>query len=133
MRITKGELLLNALLVMLGGGLGALCRYGVNLLSVRIAGTHFPAGTLAVNLTGCLLIGLVFGISERTALIGPQARLFLATGFLGALTTFSSFAVETVAAAQAGQTQLALINILANNLLCLALVVVGMLLSRHLA
>lgn len=122
---------MNILLVAAGGALGALCRHGANLLSVRLAGAHFPAGTLAVNLAGCLLIGLVFGLSERTALLGPQARLFLVTGFLGALTTFSSFALETVAAAQAGQAHLALINVLANNVLGLALVAAGMLLARY--
>lgn len=113
-------------LVMSGGCFGAACRYGANLLSVRLAGSSFPWGTLFVNCTGCLLIGLFFGLSERLAWLTPSVRLFFVTGFLGALTTFSSFAVETVNAANGGSLYLALLNFVVNNAGGFLLVLFGM-------
>jgi CrcB protein len=103
-------------LVMLGGSLGA----------ARIAGPQFPWGTLTVNWVGCFFIGLIFALAERVRLLSPEMRLFLITGYLGALTTFSSFALETVNAGRAGLTLLPLTNILVNNLGGLALTFCGM-------
>jgi CrcB protein len=123
---------MNLLLVMLGGSLGAASRYAINLLSVRWGGSHFPYGTLAVNLAGCFMIGLAFGLTGRSNLMSPAARLFFVTGFLGAMTTFSTYAMETVGAAGAGSFQTAAVNILLNNLMGLGLVVAGLGLSRYL-
>jgi CrcB protein len=114
------------LLVMLGGSLGASSRYGISLLAARLWGTGFPWGTLMVNLTGCFLIGLIFALADRVRLLTPDMRLFLITGYLGALTTFSSFALETVTAGRAGLTFLPLANILINNIGCLTLTFCGM-------
>ena len=103
------------LLVMCGGSLGAASRYGVSLLTAKVWGTHFPWGTLAVNLTGCFLIGLIFALADRVRLLTPDMRLLLVTGYLGALTTFSSFSLETVNAGRSGMTLLPLANMLINN------------------
>ncbi|ABW68782.1 fluoride efflux transporter CrcB [Desulfosudis oleivorans] len=113
-------------LVMIGGGLGAASRYGVGLMTVRLWGTRFPWGTLAVNLVGCFLIGLLFALSDRVRLLSPEMRLLLVTGYLGALTTFSTFSLETVSAGRAGLTLLPLANILINNIGGLALTLAGM-------
>jgi len=118
------------ILVMFGASLGGACRYGVGLLAVRILGSRFPWGTLVVNLTGCLLIGLFWGLAERFAWLTPSVRLFVVTGFLGALTTFSSFAVETVNTANTGAAHLALTNFVANNAGGLLLVLCGMWMAR---
>ncbi|HQI28892.1 MAG TPA: fluoride efflux transporter CrcB [Sedimentisphaerales bacterium] len=115
---------------MFGGCLGAVSRYGVNLLAARLWGSGFPWGTLIVNMVGCFLIGLVFGLAERMAWLTPSVRLFFVTGFLGALTTFSSFAVETVNIANAGFRSLAGINFVANNAGGLVLVLVGLWLAK---
>jgi CrcB protein len=112
--------------VMAGGSLGAVSRYAVGLLAVRWWGTHFPWGTLVVNLSGCFLIGLLFALSERARLLTPDMRLFLITGYLGALTTFSSFALESVSAGRAGLILLPLTNILLNNLGGLSLTFLGL-------
>ena len=111
-------------LVFIGGGIGTAARYGTNLLAVRLFGTGFPFGTLMVNLAGCFLIGVVLALSERTGLVQPGTRLFVVTGVLGGLTTFSSFAVETVLAVR-GSMGLAVANFAANNVGGLILVVSG--------
>lgn len=114
------------LLVMLGGSLGAASRYGVSLLSARLLGTQFPYGTMLVNLAGCFLIGLLFALADRSRLLTPDVRLLLITGYLGALTTFSTFSLETVNAGRAGLSLQALTNILINNLGGLSLTWLGL-------
>jgi fluoride exporter len=114
------------LIVMCGGGLGAASRYGAGLLAVNYWGAGFPYGTLMVNLVGCFLIGLLFALAERTQLLTPNLRLFLITGYLGALTTFSAFALETVNAGRAGLTLQPLINVLANTTGGLSLTLAGL-------
>jgi len=114
------------LVVMLGGSLGAASRYGIGLLTARLWGTGFPYGTLVVNLVGCFIIGLLFALADRSRLLSPDVRLLLVTGYLGALTTFSSFAVETVNAARAGLLMQAVINVLLNTIGGLALTYLGL-------
>ncbi|MFH1137009.1 MAG: fluoride efflux transporter CrcB [Pseudomonadota bacterium] len=113
-------------LVLCGGGLGAASRYGVGLLAARAWGVDFPWGTLAVNLAGCFLIGFLFALADRARIMTPDMRLFLITGYLGGLTTFSSFSLETVNAVRAGQGLRALANVLSNTAGGLALTILGM-------
>ncbi|MGK7943050.1 MAG: fluoride efflux transporter CrcB [Microcystaceae cyanobacterium] len=82
-------------LVFLGGGLGSIGRYAVNLLIVNRWEGSFPLATFSVNLIGCLLIGLLAGIAERLS-PHPYFSLLLITGFCGGFTTFSSFSLENV-------------------------------------
>ena len=122
---------MKILLVMLGGSLGALARYGVSLLAVRLLGARFPWGTLIVNLSGCILIGLSFAWADRgLSIMNPSIRLFFATGFLGALTTFSTFGLETVNSMREGTHLVTAANFLANNVLGLFLVFLGLLAGR---
>mgnify|MGYP002662630568 FL=1 len=114
------------LLVMLGGSLGAASRYAVSLLTARLFGPQFPYGTMVVNLAGCFLIGLLFALADRSRLLTPDVRLLLITGYLGALTTFSTFSLETVNAGRAGLTLQSLTNILINNLGGLSLTWLGL-------
>ncbi|HRP08288.1 MAG TPA: fluoride efflux transporter CrcB [Gemmatimonadales bacterium] len=84
------------LLVALGGALGSAGRYLVAIWSGQLGGeVRFPAGTLAVNLIGCLMIGMLAAFGERTTALSADARLFLMTGVLGGFTTFSAFGLET--------------------------------------
>ena len=114
------------LLVMVGGSLGAASRYGIGLLTARLWGTGFPYGTMVVNLAGCFVIGLLFALADRSRLLTPDVRLLLITGYLGALTTFSSFSVETVNAARAGLLLQAVTNVLFNNIGGLTLTYLGL-------
>lgn len=92
----------SLLLVGTGAFIGGVCRYLFSqFIQIRILST-FPFGTLGVNILGCFVIGLVFALSERTA-ISPEWRLFLATGICGGFTTFSAFSNETFGLLRDGQ------------------------------
>jgi len=114
------------IMVILGGSLGALCRYGLASFAARYMANRFPWGTLAANLIGCFAIGAAFALTERTQALSPESRLFFMTGFLGALTTFSTYALETVQSVRTGSTLTAVLNFAANNLGGLLLVLAGM-------
>lgn len=103
------------LLVMAGGSLGAVCRYAFSLAAIRYLGNRFPWGTLLANLSGCFLIGVAFALAERSFVLSLSARLFFMTGFLGALTTFSAYALESVIYMRAG-SHVAVMNFFINNI-----------------
>jgi CrcB protein len=87
----------NLLLVGVGGGIGAMARYLVGgWVLHQTMQERIPYGTLAVNLIGCLAIGLLAGAAERFEILTPEARLFLITGVLGGFTTFSAFGYDTM-------------------------------------
>lgn len=118
--------LLNVLLVGAGGALGAIARYGVGgLIHRNPALAGFPYGTLAVNLLGCLLIGLGAGLADARQAFTPEARLFLFVGVLGGFTTFSSFGYETIALLRDHEILRAGLNAGINVFVGLALVWVG--------
>jgi CrcB protein len=119
-------MLTKFLIVMLGGSLGAASRFGIGLLTAKVWGNRFPWGTLTVNLVGCFFIGFVFALADRARLLTPDMRLLVITGYLGALTTFSSFSLETVNAARAGMHLQPVVNILLNNLGGLACTLLGL-------
>lgn len=117
--------------IAIGGGLGALARYGVGLLAARWWGTAFPWGTLAVNLVGCFLLGLLMESEARSPHVSAEMRLVLGTGFLGALTTFSTFGVDTFRAVEAGNAGAAVMNVGLNFIPGLLLVYLGVLCARQ--
>lgn len=92
------------LLVGAGGFLGAIARYKLGGLVLHMsAQERFPLSTFAVNVVGCLVVGLLAGMAERYDLFGPEARLFLFTGLLGGFTTFSAFGLEAVYLVRRGE------------------------------
>ena len=118
--------------VAAGGAIGALCRLGLSALAVRIVGAGFPWGTLAANLVGCFLIGLAVALIEYHNLLGDTHRLFFLTGLLGALTTFSTFALDSVMLARSGAWVAAGINMAVNNVAGILLVLVGLWVGKRL-
>ena len=118
------------LLVLAGGGIGSLLRYGASGVFSKV-GSGFPLGTLLVNLGGSFLIGLLWGISEK-AVFHPNWRVFLFTGILGGFTTFSAYGLETFNLLREGKLMPTMANILLSNILGIALVAFGFFTSRYL-
>ncbi len=116
--------MVRILLVLVGGGIGAVLRYLLSTLVLQYSGPSFPMGTLVVNLSGSFVIGALAGVFER-AVVPPDLRAFLQTGIMGGYTTFSSFGLETMQLLRGGEFSLATINMLASNLGGLALVFAG--------
>jgi len=98
-------------LLIFGGSLGTLFRYGLGGLVQQFFGTRFPFGTLVVNVAGCFLIGLFFSLSESRGALSPGSRLLLMTGFCGAFTTFSTFMLETDNLLRGGEYGLMFLNL----------------------
>jgi len=101
------------LIVGAGGFLGAVLRYGVNTAVVGRAGT-FPLGTLIVNVLGCFALGLMAAWFDERPDLPVEWRLAIGTGLLGALTTFSTFGVESIDLMRAGEPRLAMVSIVLN-------------------
>lgn len=120
----------NILLIALAGGVGATLRYLISRSIVSWTGTSFPWGTFFVNILGCLICGLVWGLAESKGWLSERARIVILVGFLGAFTTFSSFAFETLALIRGHQWWLAGINVIAQNTLGVAAVLIGIALAR---
>jgi fluoride exporter len=108
------SLSIELMLVAVGGATGAATRYATALLATRLWGETFPWGTLIVNLFGCFLIGLAYVAGVEVGALGPRARLFVMTGLLGGLTTFSAFGLETSALLMQGIPFYATLNIVGN-------------------
>ncbi len=117
--------MIKLLIIGTGGFIGAIARYGLSGLVHRALNGGFPAGTLVVNVMGCLAIGALMYFVEDRGTLGPTARLFLGIGILGGFTTFSSFGYETMELAGSGQWRLAMLNVAGNVLLGLGAVWAG--------
>lgn len=102
------------------GGCGALTRFGLTLLVTDRLHPHFPLGTLAVNVSGAFLLGLLAGVG-----LGGDARLLLGLGALGSYTTFSTWMVETQRVGEVGKRRLAAANVVLSIGLGLGAVALG--------
>jgi CrcB protein len=96
------------LIVALGSALGGVCRHGVNVVSTKVLGVHFPYGTMAVNVVGSFLMGMLAAYFAIKAEASPSWRLFLTTGVMGGFTTFSAYSLDTALLYERGQFGLAL-------------------------
>ncbi len=120
------------LLIGLGGALGAWARWAVSGAIAARWGAAFPLGTFLVNASGSFAIGFVLTLVAARSGDGADVRALVATGFLGAYTTFSTFSFETVALLRAGEILTALGYVAASLLLGLAATAAGILLARAL-
>jgi len=118
------------LLVAAGGALGSALRYLVATAALVWLGPAFPWGTLAVNLVGSFLIGLVQTLAAQRLVLGEEARLFLTTGVMGGFTTYSAFSYETVGLMERGAWGAAWLNVGLTTAACLAVCYLGMLTGR---
>lgn len=120
----------NILLVGIGGGLGSIARYLCQKWFLSWYPSSFPWGTFAVNATGCLLIGIFWGISFRSFSANETWKLFLMTGLCGGFTTFSAFTLEGIGLLKEQKHALFFSYLLASVIIGLAATYTGMKISR---
>jgi len=122
----------TALFIALFGAFGCLARYFLSGWVYTLLGRGFPYGTFAVNITGAFLIGLIMELALRSTMISANLRTGLTVGFLGGLTTFSTFSYETFRLLEDGEFIIAAGNVLASVVVCLAFTWLGIVAARTL-
>jgi fluoride exporter len=125
--------MVRTLLIAFAGALGTVTRYGIGLWAGRTLGAGFPYGTLVVNVVGCFLIALVAELALSTTWISPTLRLTLTTGFMGGLTTYSSFNLETTNLLRERGLAEGLANVAITLVCCFVAGLLGLALARQLA
>jgi len=120
----------NIILIAIGGLLGSVARYLTFIYISKWIPGPFPFGTFAVNIIGCLIIGIIYGLSLRYVWLTPEWRLLLATGFCGGFTTFSAFALENLQLLQQSNYGTFALYSITSFVLGLAAVFAGLSLTR---
>ena len=121
---------MSYLIVFLGGGIGAALRHGVNLGFARLLGTSFPYATMVENVTGSLVMGLLFGWFALKGGVPQHWQLFLTTGLLGGYTTFSAFSLDAAVLYERGAIELAALYVALSVVLSIAGLFAGMAVVR---
>ena len=116
--------------ISLGAILGANARFLVARYAAKFLGSGFPYGTFIVNVVGSLILGWFMVWSTERAVSDPRLRLFVAVGFCGGYTTFSSYAYESFVQLEQGHWGLFATNILGNNVIGMLAVIAGAMLAR---
>ena len=119
----------DIIIVGIGSGIGGICRYLISLL-MNQEGNSFPWGTFVVNIAGCLLIGILWGVMSRFQNISPAFSLFLMVGFCGGFTTFSTFSREGLTMLQANNYFLFSLYVIGSVVLGLMAVTLGYLITK---
>ena len=122
----------DILVISIGAIFGANARWIISRYIAKVIGPVFPYGTLVINIVGSFIVGFFMVWATERVLLDPRWRLLVVVGFCGALTTFSSFAFETMAYFEQGHWALMLTNFFSNNVLCLAAALGGIALARAL-
>ncbi len=124
---------MNQLLaIAAGGAIGSVLRFLMSSGVYAIAGRSFPYGTLAVNVVGSLLMGLLTVVLIERLSLGPEWRAAILIGVLGGFTTFSSFSIETLNLIEAGAHIKAIVNVLLSVVVCVGATWVGVVIGRQL-
>ncbi|MFK8066649.1 MAG: fluoride efflux transporter CrcB [Gammaproteobacteria bacterium] len=118
--------------IAFGGAIGAVLRFSTSNMIYSQFGRTFPWGTLMVNVTGSLFMGLLFVLFTERMELNSDLRAFITVGLLGAFTTFSTFSIETMNLIESGELTRAGVNILASVVCCLAACWLGMIIARQL-
>lgn len=117
--------------ISLGAIAGALCRYYLTVWFTQRFGTNFPYGTFFINLSGCFAMGFFTNLAlEKSEMIAPEIRFMIATGFLGAYTTFSTYGLDTIALLRSGVSWNALIYWAGSAVVGIICVQLGIILAR---
>ena len=121
-------ILTNIALVASGGAIGATLRYLISLGVISLFGKGFPFATLSVNIIGSLIMGCIFQLIQQQTITASPWWPLIGVGFLGALTTFSTFSMDNLLLLQQGELFKAMLNIVLNVVVCLLAAYVGTLL-----
>lgn len=119
----------DIVIVGLGSGIGGICRYLISLL-MPFANNSFPWGTFTVNIAGCFLIGILWGVTSRFQSISPAFILFFMVGFCGGFTTFSTFSKEGLALLQTNNYTLFVLYTMGSVVLGILAVALGHLITK---
>lgn len=119
-------MVLNYLSVALGGAIGAMLRYFISDMAIKLLGKGFPFGTLIVNILGSLLMGVLYGLIEKEIIAVTPAKTLVGIGFLGALTTFSTFSMDSLLLLQQGHYMKMAFNVTLNVVTCIFMAWVGL-------
>lgn len=122
--------LTRLVLLFVSGGCGALLRFWLGGLAQRVYGGELPVGTFLVNMLGCLLFGMIWSLADERLIISGETRFIILTGFVGAFTTFSTFAFETHSLLRDAEWLLSLGNVLGQCVMGILSVAVGIALGR---
>ncbi|RJE77526.1 fluoride efflux transporter CrcB [Pseudoalteromonas citrea] len=114
------------LTIALGGALGACLRFFISDMTLKLLGRGFPFGTLTVNILGSLLMGILYGLIEKQVITVSPAKSLLGIGFLGALTTFSTFSMDSVLLLQQGHILKMALNVTLNVVVCIFMAWLGL-------
>jgi CrcB protein len=125
-------MMVKLFLIGIAGFIGTLGRYWLSGIIARRYGETFPFGTLAVNLIGCFLVGLLFYLMQERYLVNQNVRTIILIGLLGGFTTFSSLGLQTFTLLQDNEIALAALNLVASNMLGLLFVWAGYTLAKTL-
>jgi fluoride exporter len=120
----------QVLFVGLGGAAGSILRYLTNVITLKYYVTSFPMATFIVNVAGCFIAGLIFGLIAQETTEAQNLKLLLITGFCGGFTTFSAFALENVRLMNSGNTTTAVLYTIASIAAGLLAVWIGLLITR---
>ena len=123
--------MLRIAVVALGGALGAVARYGVSLLVARFWTADFPLGTFLINVSGSFILGFFATFAAERSALDPLWRLLVATGFVGAYTTFSTFEYDTQRLTEDGATAIAFANVAASVIAGFIAVHLGVVIARR--
>lgn len=124
-------MLMNYLLVFVGGGLGASLRHAVNVGCARACGLNFPYGTFVINISGSLVMGLIAGYLAFKGEASQPWRLFVMTGILGGYTTFSAYSLDAALLYERGELGLAALYVVGSVVLSIAGLFAGLALVRQ--
>ena len=119
------------LVVFLGSGIGGMLRHGVGLLALRFTGANFPWGTLVINVVGSALMGLMIGLFAARSINDPELRLFVTTGLIGGLTTWSPLSLDIVTLWERGEIGSAIAYAAASIVLSLTVLAIALLAARR--